>query len=112
MRWTKTKSGNEVLDEGEYLFISYRSNTREPFEIFSPLLANILQGDSQEETVMYFMDKWYILNGDFRKEYEEVFPDPVACFKVFERHKDKISTWSSDYNIEDFTKARLKNALG
>jgi hypothetical protein len=39
--------------------------------------------------------KWYILNGDWTKQYEEAFPDLEACKKIFLDNKEKhLCSWS------------------
>jgi hypothetical protein len=41
---------------------------------------------------------FYILNGDFRKEYESVIDGGFeACLRVYKSNLDKRSSWSSDY---------------
>ena len=47
---------------------------------------------------------WLILNGDFRKEYEEAFARGIeGCLAVYESHRStKRSSWSTDYDEAGF----------
>jgi len=55
---------------------------------------------SQDETALIQRSPWLclILNGDFRKEYEEVCDKGYdACLEVYNKHKDTHrSSWSED----------------
>lgn len=56
--------------------------------------------------------KWLILNGDFRKEYEEAFPGGYeACRAVYEANKDKKSMWSDDSRDEKFLPKLFENIM-
>ena len=79
---------NLTLD-GDGFYISYNSG------------ATLLLPDSPNgETALCVPDSkkynpYYILNGDFRKEYEELIPKGLeACMEFFKSQSDKISSWS------------------
>lgn len=83
---TKWRQGrhNFVL-QGQGFFISYAPNT------------SLLGGTSKGETALVspIMD-YYILVGDFRKEYEELIDKGFnACFEFFvSKEKSHCSMWS------------------
>jgi len=53
--------------------------------------------DQQAETMLRVQGLWLGLNGDFRREYEEAFPDPYKCLAVYDKYKaDARSSWSTD----------------
>jgi hypothetical protein len=83
-------NGNSIL-EGDGFHISYNPSTLMDIPVFA--------GDgSGEETALCVDDKFYILNGDFRKEYEKAFEKGLAaCVKVFQKHEHEYkSSWSND----------------
>lgn len=101
MKWKKQKHDliNSVnyLYRGKGFYISYNPNV-ESSEMVQALdgLLRTLQGKSQKdipddksETALYNekSDKFYILVGDWRKEYEKVIPKGYkACKKLFDRN--------------------------
>lgn len=60
----------------------------------TPLLASMSvifgdeEGPKSGETALYDGKTWYILNGDWRKEYEKLYPDFNACLEFY-RSKEK-----------------------
>ena len=94
--WTITGHGNVVL-ETDNLRVSYNPNTQ-PHPFVDGFLAPLLgqQSSGLEETALKIDDVWYILNGDFRAEYEQAFPDPIACLDVYHRNIQHRSNWSTD----------------
>ncbi len=85
-KWIKTGMGNIVI-EADWGRISYRKEEG-------------LEGG--EETALFCSGnekykKFKILIGDFRKEYEKVFPDLEECLKIYDKYKDQYrSKWSTD----------------
>lgn len=88
---------NELLKCDEF-YISYNPKTVD--NAIGDMLSAITGiPNGKEETAIYGPDKiWYILNGDFRKEYEAVFPLGFeACIEVYRRNILHRSEWSTDY---------------
>lgn len=87
---------NEVL-EGKGFYISYNPNTSDVCSSFTNF-GNALGGNFKdgEETALCYDGSFYILEGDFRKEYASAFPKGLnECKKVFEKHKvTNRSNWS------------------
>jgi hypothetical protein len=94
--WAATSFGNMIL-EGDGFFISFRpSSSRMPLVCFDP-------DTDQGETCLALAKKgeaieYYILNGDFRKEYEAVFDQGLQeCMVVYATLQvEHRSTWSND----------------
>ena len=100
--WKKVVGGNNyILSEGTF-YISYNPNTaNDMMSRFFTQLANSSGRNVQdgEETALTdtIKDKWFILEGDFRKEYEEAFPKGLeACMEVYKKNIAKRSEWSND----------------
>ncbi len=103
-KWDALSSGNEVL-KGKGFYLSY--NPRSRSYGFGNLAAALTSNDEFlnegiEETALCIENtnpgdrEWYILNGDFRKEYEGAFPSLKKCKEVYEKNIAKKSVWSSD----------------
>ena len=97
--------GPEVGD-AEFI-ISYNPSPGQGFSLFT-------SDNHDAETALRLCGKWFILNGDFRQEYEQAFPNPFECLAVYDKHKaQRRSTWSTDeFDEEDVKKwlaARLKS---
>jgi hypothetical protein len=94
--WRITQAGNMVLD-GDDFFISYQ-----PASSGKILGMAFFDSDFQQgETALCLLSgdgtSYFILNGDFRKEYEAAFPDLQACMVVYaENRKMHRSSWSED----------------
>ena len=65
--------------EGDGFYVSYNPD---------PVLG------SGPETALVIDGKFLILDGDFRKEYEERVHSFEECHKFFKDHLDKKSRWS------------------
>lgn len=80
--------------EAKDFHISYTKDTSALHPGFPPARIEDLQ-----ETALYVerKDRYYILKGDWRKEYEEVFHlGLAACIKVFEENKENAkSAWGN-----------------
>ena len=88
-----SNAGNYVLD-GDGFFISYQPNpcpmgvTFFASDNYSDETALVVPSDSK--------NKWRILNGDFRKEYENAIRNGLkACIEVYEANISQKSSWSS-----------------
>ncbi len=91
-KWTKTSQGNSVLD-GDGFFVSYNPSPGMGLSMF--------KGDGgSDETALVRPDdeknKYRILNGDFRQEYEDLVDKGFnACLAIFEQNKECESSWST-----------------
>jgi len=85
---------NELL-QGEGFYISYNPSPCDNiagsfFSSDGGGAETALAVDSEGQKV------WMILNGDYRKAYQAAFPDKEACIKVYKKHIEHRSSWSSD----------------
>lgn len=102
-----TVNGNLVLGtHDDEVFISYNECVRAGRlgSDFGPLcdIADMISGadnESGEETALLIDDVWYILQGDFRKEYEAVYPYKDKCMAIYDKHKAKHRSNSSTDNL-------------
>ena len=79
---------NEVL-EADGFFVSYNPDT-------SGILCGFGAGDEISETALIKEGKYFILNGDFRKDYSALASTGWdVCFAFFKKHKSKQSSWSN-----------------
>lgn len=95
MNFKATGQGNFVLEDKSKpdLFVSYRPG--ENFT-FGPFFA---PDDGQDETALFTNGKYYVLNGDFRTEYLEAFPNKDKCLEVYNKNRvTNRSSWSEDSN--------------
>lgn len=92
--------GNYILQNDDVL-VSYQpwkevSGSNNMFEI----VATAITGDDtvSDETALMCDDTWYILKGDWRKEYEKLFPDKKKCIAFYKKMKPKhgFDKWSTD----------------
>jgi hypothetical protein len=83
-------SGNQVLD-GDGFYISFVACTRSVIGMFDG-------DDGGAETALVKNGKFYILNGDWREQYEGAVNDGFdACFAIYTTHKDtNKSSWSNE----------------
>ena len=96
--WEELRN-NEVL-EGDGFYISYNKDTGTDHlggmltELGNTLGANLKDGT---ETALCYEGRFDILEGDFRKEYEEAFPQGLgACKEVFKKHEaEHRSNWTT-----------------
>lgn len=58
--------------------------------------------DGGPETALHADGEWYILNGDWRAEYEKAAHEGLAaCLAVYHKHKNlHRSSWSTDREEE------------
>lgn len=108
LKWRK-QTHNEVLD-GDGFFVSYNNKPNEAFGGFSKDIGEIgnilldiigdnrkLETDGRSETALMKGNDYYILNGDFRGEYEKLAPLGFeACYKFYKDHSEHRSNWSND----------------
>lgn len=92
MKMSKWKSGgarNEILS-GDGYYVSYNGNPGGGIAMFA--------GDDGAETALNVGGNFYILNGDFRAEYEAAFDAGAdAMLAVYAKHKaEHRSSWSED----------------
>lgn len=88
--WVVGRLGNAIL-EGKDFYISFVATSW--LKVFGPPSGGetaIVTPSSGGELV------YRILNGDFRKEYEAVFPDLKKCIEIYEKNQDEYgSIWST-----------------
>lgn len=117
MNWIKKSNRPNsllILDNDD--FISFNPMTA------APLGLDLLMSDNDAaETALNWNDKFYILNGDFRKEYEEAIEKygkdaEALAYAVFYQNTDEASTWSEHAVvtrawIEAWLSERRKNII-
>lgn len=98
-QWEKLMN-NEVL-KGNDFYISYNSDTTSTHNVFTEL-GNALGsfvGESfkdGEETALCKDGKFYILDGDHRKEYERVIDKGFEeCLKYFKSKPELLNNWTT-----------------
>jgi hypothetical protein len=84
-KWYIDQGGNYILD-GDEFYIS-----------FQPAASLFFSDQGQQETALCKDDEFYILNGDWRDEYQNLLPQGFdKCLEFFNFKKDKHgSSWSS-----------------
>lgn len=96
LQWKTSLMGNYILD-GEGFFISYQ-----PF-----LTINAMGTPAEPETALYIGEKggprgkYLILYGDWRKQYEEAYPDKEACLRVYHQNKHEHAAFWTEENLEN-----------
>jgi len=92
-KWILTNRGNYVLN-GSNFHISYSDVVRNGICGISFFASD----DRSNETALCKNGKYYILNGDFRKDYEKLINKGFnACYKFYLSKKNKYdSSWSTD----------------
>jgi len=99
-KWEETGYGNLILSSN-WGRISYNPNTKIGHGNNAITeLGNMILGEEKltdgEETALYANGDWMILTGDFRKEYEKVFPDLNKCKEIYDKNKEKSgNAWST-----------------
>ena len=79
-KWQLTRMGNLFL-KGDGFYISYNDDA---------------PGASDVETALCKNDKYFILNGDFREDYEKLISEGFdACKAFYDKHNNVQSNWSS-----------------
>lgn len=101
--WTRVEGGNNMILTKGNLTVSYNPiagvGNGNPLGHIAQMIGGMFNGEDkpQEETALHDGKTWRILLGDFRKEYEEVFPDLKKCIAVYDKHKEAHrSGWSTD----------------
>ena len=90
--WTIMPGGRNNCLYGEGFYISYNPGN---FDIA------MFASDAGAETAICKEGKFYILNGDFRDEYEELIEKGFdACISFFLSNLDKVSSWSNEYELK------------
>jgi len=80
-KWKFVEEGENYVLRGKGFFISYYPNPRSFIPMFQDETALVLVNLAGKNRCL-------ILNGDFRKEYEEVIDQGLeACLAVFQKHK-------------------------
>lgn len=98
--WIQTGHGNSIV-EGEGYYLSYNPRIGSGLINVMGMALGIEDRSGDDETALYVesTNKWYILNGDFRKEYERC-ENLDECLLVYEAHKDNHrSDWSTDKQL-------------
>lgn len=82
---------NMVL-EGDNFYISYNENPGGGISVFQ-------NSNGSDETALCKGDMFYILNGDFRAQYERLIAKGFdTCYDFYKKNKKKYGCeWSSDY---------------
>lgn len=90
--WKSFGGGGHVVLEADDFYISYNPAPCEGIPSFGP-------DTSVGETALVSDGTYWILNGDWRKEYEAVYEQGFdACLAVYKANKAKYkSSWSEDY---------------
>lgn len=104
--WTRGPKGNLILECDEF-FISYQADTSTLHSPADMVIASILGVNNEftgdyggcDETALCANDgTYFVLNGDFREQFAEVFDDGFsACFALYQQLAvDHRSSWSDD----------------
>lgn len=90
MKFKQNRNADNYVLEGDGFFISYNSCPWAGVSIFE-------SDTGGAETALVIENKYKILNGDFRKEYEKLAPKGLdACLKFYDEKKGEFgSSWSS-----------------
>ena len=102
MKLEKT-AGNNVILMNEKVKVSYNPDTGAGMlGGVSQAIGGITGNKEGEETALIGKDGlWRILEGDFRKEYEKVYPNWKKCLAVYNKHKEESrSGWSTDEEVK------------
>ncbi len=79
---------NNALLEGDGFYISYAT------ALGLRTIAMFASDDNSDETALVIEGKFYILNGDYRKDYEKLVDQgPEKCLAFYHQH-DNQSSWS------------------
>lgn len=93
IEWKALPGAENMVLDGDGFYISYNPSP-------CSLISMFRSDTGGAETALCVTEReYYILNGDFRKEYEEAFPDLQECQEVYEKLKGEYrSSWSGDSN--------------
>ena len=113
--WKTNHGGwNQFHDIDGKSYVSYLEKPGEKLENITGIKDIFASDEGQSETAFFDnkTNKFYILNGDFRLEYQtaiETAETPeamlIACKKVYSDNIDKRSTWSEDEYISNEDKS-------
>ena len=89
-RWKLRPGGNITLN-GKGFYISFRNGMKPP-----PATLECFRSDNgAHETALVRGEQFYILNGDFRQDYEKLVDIGwKVCKDFFDKNKEKASSWS------------------
>lgn len=93
MKWKTVRGGNELLS-GEGFFISYQDFSNG----FIGGVGGVFGPDDGKspETALCKGGKFYILNGNFKEEYEKLVPEGYeACYAFYKANIENKSSWSN-----------------
>lgn len=103
--WVRYDRNVQLEADGWY--ISYNGDTRN-----TPL--KLMWGDEPKETALVnkTVGKYYILNGDWRKEYEAIFDKGFdACMQFYIKHmKQHGSSWSDELPRKRLSQQRASDS--
>lgn len=88
------RNGRNSILEADGFYISYNA---------SPGVIPSFSGDDgSDETALVENNRYYILNGDHREDYEKLVDQGfAACARYFLAHEDQQSSWSNDLSESD-----------
>lgn len=82
--------GPNYMLQGDGFYISYNPGEYGGMPFFDA-------DNSSDETAICKDGRYFILNGDFRREYEKVVDKGIdACMKIFKKNRALKSSWSND----------------
>lgn len=85
--WVNGDNGLNWMLKMDGWHISYNRDTSN--------LGGFMVGDQEQETAICVDGNYYILNGDFRQEYESLSEKGLdACITFFLTHPELKSSWS------------------
>jgi hypothetical protein len=97
VKWKRIS--NCLQADGDGFTISYKEDDEnsEFGKIATQLgVKNPFRGDTPQETALIKDGNYYILNGDWRKEYEPLIPQGFeACKALFDENQHARSSWSN-----------------
>lgn len=95
LKFTLTKYGNEVITTDEF-HISFRAAILNSSLDQLGILFGFENNIGKPETAVNMNGVWYILNGDFRKEFEEAAnKGPLAVLETIGTLSKYKSDWST-----------------
>lgn len=84
--------------DGDGFTVSFKEDDEN--SIWGKIGVGIFNGDTPQETALikdtHDGTKYYILNGDWRKQYEPLIPQGFeACKALFDKNQHAKSSWSN-----------------
>lgn len=100
-------NGNNSVLSGEGFYISYnKSIVKNVFDDTLVMLGEAESREGKSETALVILGEEFefgriflILNGDFRAEYEEAYPDKDKCIEVYNKNK---AEYNSDFTTKNY----------